>query len=66
MVLKWSIWIEKIVLSVFRNREVVLSSEVNWRASEASETLSGLFNRESYIYYILEKWFPLWGERASS
>ena len=28
----------------------------NWRASEASETLSGLFNRESriyiYIYYI--------------
>ena len=27
----------------------------NWRASEASETLSGLFNRESriYIYYIL-------------
>ena len=23
----------------------------NWRASEASETLSGLFNRESYIYY---------------
>ena len=37
-----------------------------WRASEASETLSGLFNRESYIYYILEKWFPLWGERAHS
>ena len=35
----------------------------NWRASE---TLSGLFNRESYIYYILEKWFPLWGERAHS
>ena len=32
-----------------------------------SETLSGLFNRESYIYYILlEKWFPLWGERAHS
>ena len=25
----------------------------NWRASEASETLSGLFNRESYIIYIL-------------
>ena len=24
----------------------------NWRASEASETLSGLFNRESWIYYI--------------
>ena len=23
----------------------------NWRASEASETLSGLFNRELYIYY---------------
>ena len=23
-----------------------------WRASEASETLSGLFNQESYIYYI--------------
>ena len=36
-----------------------------WRASEASETLSGLFNRESYIYiYILEKWFPFQGERA--
>ena len=39
----------------------------DWRASEASETLSGLFNRESHIYiYILEKWFPLWGERAHS
>ena len=26
----------------------------NWRASEASETLSGLFNRESRIYiYII-------------
>ena len=25
----------------------------HWRASEVSETLSGLFNRESYIYYIL-------------
>ena len=25
----------------------------NWRASEASETLSGLFNRESYIYYYI-------------
>ena len=37
----------------------------NWRASEVSETLSGLFNRESYIY-ILEKWFPLWGERVHS
>ena len=24
-----------------------------WRASEASETLSGLFNRESYIYYYI-------------
>ena len=24
-----------------------------WRASEASETLSGLFNRESYILYII-------------
>ena len=24
----------------------------NWRASEASETLSGLFNRESRIIYI--------------
>ena len=24
-----------------------------WRASEASETLSGLFNRESYILYIM-------------
>ena len=37
----------------------------NWRASEASETLSGLFNRETWIY-ILEKWFPLRGERAHS
>ena len=25
----------------------------NWRASEASETLSGLFNRESRIYILL-------------
>ena len=25
----------------------------NWRASEASETLSGLFNRESWIYILL-------------
>ena len=24
----------------------------NWRASEVSETLSGLFNRESYIYIL--------------
>ena len=24
---------------------------LHWRASEASETLSGLFTRESYIYY---------------
>ena len=38
----------------------------NWRASEASETLSGLFNRESRYMYILEKWFPLQGERAHS
>ena len=37
----------------------------NRRASEASETLSGLFNRESRIY-ILEKWFPLQGERGHS
>ena len=26
---------------------------IYWRASEASETLSGLFNRESYIYILL-------------
>ena len=38
----------------------------NWRASEASETLSGLFNRESRYMFILEKWFPLQGERAHS
>ena len=25
----------------------------HWRASEASETLSGLFNRESHIYYYI-------------
>ena len=37
----------------------------SWRASEASETLSGLFNWESLIY-ILEKWFPFQGERAHS
>ena len=30
-----------------------LCNKSYWRASEASETLSGLFNRESYIYYIL-------------
>ena len=28
-------------------------SVVNWRASEASETLSGMFNRESRYMYIL-------------
>ena len=38
---------------------------INWRASVASETLSGLFNRIVYIL-LLEKWFPLWGERAHS
>ena len=27
-----------------------ISQTSYWRASEASETLSGLFNRESYIY----------------
>ena len=50
------------------------SSLSNWRASEASETLSCLFNRESriynYIIYILlvqlEKWFPFVRERAHS
>ena len=33
----------------------------NWRASEASETLSGLFNRESWIYilYIVRANFVL-------
>ena len=42
-----------------------LGLDFHWRASE---TLSGLFNRESriYIYILLEKWFPLWGERAHS
>ena len=38
----------------------------HWRVIEASETLSGLFNRESRYMYILEKWFPLQGERAQS
>ena len=33
-------------------------------ASEASNSLGcSMINREVYIY-ILEKWFPLWGERA--
>ena len=38
----------------------------NWRASEASETLSGLFNRESYIYYTRNVLLSAqMGERAS-
>ena len=37
-----------------------------WRASELSETFSGLFNRESRYMFILEKWFPFQGERAHS
>ena len=38
----------------------------NWRASEASETLSGLFNQESQIYIIYtRKMVPITG-RASS
>ena len=32
-----------------RNRRMYI---YNWRASEASETLSGLFNRESRIYIL--------------
>ena len=36
-----------------RNVRTILHHTISlhWRASEASETLSGLFNRESYIYY---------------
>ena len=34
-------------------RLCVHQADVNWRASEASETLSGLFNRESRIYILL-------------
>ena len=39
-----------------------LGVTIYWRASEASETLSGLFNRESYI---TRKMVPIMG-RASS
>ena len=36
-----------------------------WRASEASETLSGLFNRESRIYIIgRAKRAPHWGVQS--
>ena len=34
---------------VFRFDVMNTMAQPNWRASEASETLSGLFNRESYI-----------------
>ena len=33
----------------------------HWRANEASETLSGLFNRESYIYYWASEASPTLG-----
>ena len=36
-------------LRVIRTK-FVRSTIYNWRASDSSETLSGLFNRESYIY----------------
>ena len=36
----------------------------NWRASEASETLSGLFNRESRIYILYIIYIYIVGERA--
>ena len=29
---------------------LIFKEQHSWRASEASETLLGLFNRESYIY----------------
>ena len=35
----------------------------NWRARHSQ--VCSIENRR-YIYYILEKWFPLWGERAHS
>ena len=38
------IWYELIV-------RFLIAHMYNWRASEACETLSGLFNRESGIYY---------------
>ena len=44
------------ILSILVKYLVIFHADpCNWRASEASETLSGLFNRESriYIYYIL-------------
>ena len=48
------------ILSLFVKYLVILHADpCNWRASEASETLSCLFNRDSriyiyiYIYYIL-------------
>ena len=41
------------ILSLLVKYLVILHADpCNWRASEASETLSGLFNRESYIIYI--------------
>ena len=46
-------------LEVSKNIRNVTEEEteptINWRASEASETLSGLFNRESRIYMESER-----------
>ena len=40
------------ILSLLVKYLVILHADpCNWRASEASDTLSGLFNLESYIYY---------------
>ena len=37
-----------------KNNQLISSQGPHWRASEASETLSGLFNRESRIYLLSE------------
>ena len=44
----WNIWYISFYRYTF-SAGTTFSHGINWRASEASETLSGLFNRESYI-----------------
>ena len=52
-------------LNIFLVFVLFLSHNNNWRASEASETLSGLFNRESYIIIIgRAKRAPHWGVQS--
>ena len=59
----------RVVLVLFTNMDATIVV-IGERAKRARHSLvCSIENRGYiyiYIYYILEKWFPLWGERAHS